>query len=165
MARTLPTLFLSHGSPMHAIEPGEVRGVWQAIARDLPRPKALLIASAHSAYDTQESEVRQLAVHVALLDRLGPPPRIVWLTCGNTSNARMREVLRSRWQDARALLDAGEELVEIADYLGARLEELLFDEQPAFVMRGAAVNKATDAAVASCSRLIDAMLQIEAVGR
>ncbi len=52
---------------------------------------------------------------VALLDRLGPPPRIVWLTCGNTSNARMREVLRSRWQDARALLDAGEELVEIAD--------------------------------------------------
>ena len=57
------------------------------------------------------------------------------------------------------------ELVEIADYLGARLEELLFDEQPAFVMRGAAVNKATDTAVASCSRLIDAMLQIEAVGR
>ena len=57
------------------------------------------------------------------------------------------------------------ELVEIADYLGARLEELLFDEQPAFVMRGVAVNKATDAAVASCSRLIDAMLQIEAVGR
>ena len=31
---------------------------------------SLLIASAHSAYDTQESEVRQLAVHVALLDRL-----------------------------------------------------------------------------------------------
>jgi hypothetical protein len=30
----------------------------------------LLIASAHSAYDTQESEVRQLAVNVALLDRL-----------------------------------------------------------------------------------------------
>ena len=47
MAGTLPTLFLSHGSPMHAIEPGAVRGVWQALARDLPRPKALLIASAH----------------------------------------------------------------------------------------------------------------------
>jgi hypothetical protein len=31
---------------------------------------SLLIASAHSAYDTQESEVRQLAVHVVLLDRL-----------------------------------------------------------------------------------------------
>src|SRR5258705_1715323 len=30
----------------------------------------LLIASAHSSYDTQEAEVRQLAVHVGLLDRI-----------------------------------------------------------------------------------------------
>jgi 4,5-DOPA dioxygenase extradiol len=43
----LPTLFLSHGSPMHALEPGAVRGVWEGIARGLPRPKAILIASAH----------------------------------------------------------------------------------------------------------------------
>jgi 4,5-DOPA dioxygenase extradiol len=47
MTRRLPTLFLSHGSPMHAIEPGAVRAVWQSLARALPRPKALLIASAH----------------------------------------------------------------------------------------------------------------------
>jgi len=44
---TLPTLFLSHGSPMHAIQPGAVRAVWEGIARELPRPKAILIASAH----------------------------------------------------------------------------------------------------------------------
>jgi len=43
----LPTLFLSHGSPMHALQPGAVRAVWEGIARDLPRPKAILIASAH----------------------------------------------------------------------------------------------------------------------
>jgi 4,5-DOPA dioxygenase extradiol len=43
----LPTLFISHGSPMHAIQPGAVRAVWEGIARDLPRPKAILIASAH----------------------------------------------------------------------------------------------------------------------
>src|SRR5258708_15695729 len=30
----------------------------------------LLIASAHSSYDTQESEVRQLAVHFLLLDQM-----------------------------------------------------------------------------------------------
>jgi hypothetical protein len=57
------------------------------------------------------------------------------------------------------------ELVDIADYLGVRVEELLFDEQPAFVKRGAAEDEPTQAAVDRCSRLIDAMLQIEAVGR
>src|SRR5262245_47729174 len=47
MAAALPVLFLSHGSPMHAIQPGAVRGVWEGIARDMPRPKAILISSAH----------------------------------------------------------------------------------------------------------------------
>ena len=48
----LPTLFLSHGSPMHALQPGAVRSVWEGIARDLPRPTAILIASAHWETDT-----------------------------------------------------------------------------------------------------------------
>ena len=43
----LPVLFLSHGSPMHALQPGAVREVWEGIARALPKPKAILIASAH----------------------------------------------------------------------------------------------------------------------
>ena len=43
----LPVLFLSHGSPMHAIQPGAVRAIWENIAHALPRPKAILIASAH----------------------------------------------------------------------------------------------------------------------
>jgi len=57
------------------------------------------------------------------------------------------------------------ELVDIADYLGVRVEDLLFDEQPAFVKRGVWDDAATQDAVDRCSRLIDAMLQIEAVGR
>lgn len=44
---TLPTVFVSHGSPMHALQPGAVRSVWEKLGRDLPRPKAILIASAH----------------------------------------------------------------------------------------------------------------------
>jgi 4,5-DOPA dioxygenase extradiol len=47
VSAALPILFLSHGSPMHALQPGAVRAVWEGIARDLPRPKAILIASAH----------------------------------------------------------------------------------------------------------------------
>jgi len=57
------------------------------------------------------------------------------------------------------------ELVDIADYLGVRVEQLLFDEQPAFVGRGATDDAGVQAAVDRCSRLIDGMRQIEAVGR
>lgn len=50
---------------------------------------------------------------VDLVTRHGPPPQIVWLTCGNTSNAYLWGVLAEAWPRAAALLDAGEPLVEI----------------------------------------------------
>jgi len=44
---TLPTAFLSHGSPMHAIDAGIAGRAWAELGRALPRPRAILIASAH----------------------------------------------------------------------------------------------------------------------
>ena len=52
---------------------------------------------------------------VRLLREYGPPPRIIWLRCGNTSNARLRQLLTTALPQALALFDAGESLVEIAD--------------------------------------------------
>ena len=46
MAR-LPSVFISHGSPMHALEPGAAGEAWKALGRRLPRPRAILISSAH----------------------------------------------------------------------------------------------------------------------
>jgi 4,5-DOPA dioxygenase extradiol len=43
----MPTLFVSHGSPMHAIAPGDAGAAWRALAAALPKPRAVLIASAH----------------------------------------------------------------------------------------------------------------------
>jgi predicted nuclease of predicted toxin-antitoxin system len=37
---------------------------------------------------------------VDLVDRLESPPQIIWLTCGNTSNARLKEILSSTLADA-----------------------------------------------------------------
>jgi predicted nuclease of predicted toxin-antitoxin system len=51
---------------------------------------------------------------IQLLDKLGPPPQIIWITCGNTSNARLKELLTQTLQPAIALLQAGESLVEIS---------------------------------------------------
>ena len=52
---------------------------------------------------------------VELLERLGPPPRVVWLRCGNTSNARLRMILERWWPKVEELLAAGEKLIEIAE--------------------------------------------------
>ncbi len=45
---------------------------------------------------------------VDLVERLGPPPQIIWLTCGNTSNQRLREIFSAVLIDAISLLDSGE---------------------------------------------------------
>ena len=51
---------------------------------------------------------------VLLLDRLGPPPQVIWVTCGNTSNARLKEILTNTLPKALELLKSGEKLVEIS---------------------------------------------------
>ena len=52
---------------------------------------------------------------VDLVARLGAPPQIIWLTCGNTSNVRLREILSKTLPRALELLAAGETLVEISE--------------------------------------------------
>jgi len=48
MATTvLPTLFLSHGAPTLALDPGETGVAWRKLAAELPRPAAILCVSAH----------------------------------------------------------------------------------------------------------------------
>lgn len=51
---------------------------------------------------------------VRLLEQHGPPPLVIWIPCGNTSNARMREVLAKALPQALDLLGRGEPLVEIS---------------------------------------------------
>lgn len=53
-----------------------------------------------------------------MVRRLGVPPHVLWLTCGNTSNARLREVLAAALPDALLLIERGEPLVEIGDLPG-----------------------------------------------
>lgn len=52
---------------------------------------------------------------VDMLERLGPPPRVIWVTCGNSSNAHLRSVFNATFGDALKLLAAGAAMVEIAD--------------------------------------------------
>ena len=48
-----------------------------------------------------------------LVTRLGPPPGIVLLSCGNTSTEHVRALLRNQLAAALQLVAGGEQLVEI----------------------------------------------------
>lgn len=50
---------------------------------------------------------------VMLLEQRGPPPRIIWITCGNTSNAVLKNILSKHLPHAMEMLAGGEPLVEI----------------------------------------------------
>jgi len=43
----MPALFIGHGSPMNTLERNGFTDVWRALGERLPRPRALLVVSAH----------------------------------------------------------------------------------------------------------------------
>ncbi len=51
MTQTLPTLFVPHGAPTFALRPGAAGAAIVAAARALPKPRAIVIISAH--WETQ----------------------------------------------------------------------------------------------------------------
>ena len=50
---------------------------------------------------------------VRLVEELGSPPQVIWLTCGNTSNTRLKEILKQTFGKTVELIQAGEPVVEI----------------------------------------------------
>jgi hypothetical protein len=44
---------------------------------------------------------------------LAAPPKVIWLTCGNTLNENLRHILHAALKAAISLLTSGESIVEI----------------------------------------------------
>ena len=43
----MPVLFLGHGSPMNAIEENEFVQGFRQVGKEIPKPKAIIVVSAH----------------------------------------------------------------------------------------------------------------------
>ena len=50
---------------------------------------------------------------VELVMRFGPPPKLIWLTCGNMSNAALQGLFTVKLREAVQVLDGGESVVEL----------------------------------------------------
>lgn len=73
----LPSLFISHGSPMLALEPGASGPALAGLAGRLPRPRAVLVQSAH--WESSELLVSSAAHPATWHDFHGFPSRLYQL--------------------------------------------------------------------------------------
>ena len=69
---SLPTLFVSHGSPMLAIEDSPARRFLLQLGKTLPRPKAIIVASAH--WESMGGVAVSLASHPETIHDFGGLP-------------------------------------------------------------------------------------------
>ena len=88
------------------LEASALRDLGLRDARDIEIFEAARVANA--VIMTKDSDF------VDLVCRLGIPPQIIWLTCGNVTNRNLRRILSSTWPKALEKLQEGEIIVEIS---------------------------------------------------
>jgi len=101
--------------PALALRIGETFSTEAQHVRDLALRNASDREIFERARSTQANVITKDSDFVELVHRLGPPPQVIWVRCGNVTNAHLKRVFASTFPDALKLLETGESLVEIAD--------------------------------------------------
>lgn len=70
----MPLLFMGHGSPMNAIEDNAYTQGWKNMVKDIPKPKAILVISAH--WETTGSKVLAVDTPKLIYDMYGFPQKL-----------------------------------------------------------------------------------------
>jgi 4,5-DOPA dioxygenase extradiol len=78
MSKSMPVLFVGHGSPMNAIEKSRFAETWGKIGETLPKPSAILCISAH--WETDEARVTTSEHPETIYDFWGFPKELYEVT-------------------------------------------------------------------------------------
>lgn len=105
----MPVVFIGHGSPMNAIENNIFSDGWRKIAEKIPKPKAILVISAH--WYTDETKVSTDENPATIYDFYGFP-RELYLAEYNANGSpelagRTRELLGNVTADSSRGFDHG----------------------------------------------------------
>lgn len=103
----------AHLSPALAPWLAATFGVAAVPVRDLGLREALDPPIFEAARAANAVVMTKDADFAEMVGRLGAPPQVLWLRCGNTSNAALRELLSRELPDALTRLATGEPLIEL----------------------------------------------------
>ncbi len=101
-----PWLSARFGIPAYALRDLGLRDATDQQIFDAARSGVAVVVIITKDRDFSELVIRHRA-----------PPHVLWITCGNTSNARLRVIFEHLFPQALALLQSGESIVEITDLL------------------------------------------------
>ncbi|WP_035053930.1 dioxygenase family protein [Andreprevotia chitinilytica] len=94
----LPTVFVSHGSPMLALGAGETGYAWRKLAESLPKPRAVVVFSAH--WSSPLPAVGAAAQHGTIHDFYGFPAPLYDVRYDTQGEPALAQRLAQGLQDA-----------------------------------------------------------------